>query len=1017
MSKKYALVIANTEYTDSGFSQLSAPGKDADEFVRILESPDIAAFDNVSVILNENASQINEKIEDFFSSSVSEDLLIFYFSGHGIRDEYGSLYLAVKNTNRSKLRSTAIKSDFIREAMDRSRSNRQILILDCCNSGAFSYGTKAEIGGGMGTSTAFEGTGYGRVVLTASDATQFAWEGDKVIGETSNSLFTHFLIKGMEGEADKDKDGKITVDDLYEYAYEKIVRLTPKQTPGKWSYKQQGEIVLRELSEAQKEQLRNYKLLQEQKLAQERADEAAREKQERKAIEMETSRLISERAVIEEEMRETMKKNAQEKAKFEFFEKNYQGISTQSYVPEGIGIKKEAKIFTKLNVAAFVGLGLLIFVITVIFLQFSGKLSIPTAPLIFPLTSQARPTTQALEFTPGVEAMILEGTPLPQLTQSIGVDNADRIVSLVRLGKGAINHITYSPDEKNIAVASAIGIYIYNATTLQEIRFISTDREIVDVSFSTNEKTLIAFTDHGDVLNFQVNDGTFINGIKGDLNYIRYTSLLPDKNLLAVLDNGNMQVTIYNTQDGSLLKSIEIPEISASLQTIKISPSGDFLAGGVSDGHVYLWDLSNGKIIKTFDEESSGYDRFSAVDFSSDDRFIAASSSQSGLVTLWNVDSGQVVQSFEGHSDVPVSLAFSADGGVLTYGLSSGLVRSRNTSDGSIVSSIQLLGAGNVDNYTFLPNGNFISTNGTSMSLWNINSEKAIKTLDGFSNYVNNVSVSLDGKFLASGSTYSHVWDIKNTISIQTFSSNSSFGNSAIFSRSEMALALKSNNIASFWQFADNKTGLTKIKEIDMYSSTASIMAFSPNTQTFAVSDYAEDIDLWNIRNEQSKTLAGHTKRVETLVYSPDGKLLASGSDDNTIRLWNIPEGTTYKVLEKHLSIVDSVAFSPNGKVFASGSEDGTIILWNIEDGSVIKTIELPSLISASSLSFSPNGELLTAGTFSGTIYLWQVSDGKLLGTLTGHTGSVTGLDYSPDGNLLVSSSYDGTIRFWGVTQ
>jgi formylglycine-generating enzyme required for sulfatase activity len=243
---KYALIIANTEYTDPGLAQLTAPGKDAKELVRVLDSPDICGFDDVIVLFNEVASKVSETIDYFLSNKKPSDLLILYFSGHGVRDEYGSLYLAVKNTNRERLRSTAIKSDFIREAMDQSRSKRQILILDCCNSGAFAQGTKGEIGGSVGTASAFEGTGYGRVVLTASDSTQFAWEGDKVIGETENSLFTNFLVKGLEGEADTDGDGRITIDELYDYAYEQIVNLTPKQTPGKWSYKQQGEILLRQ---------------------------------------------------------------------------------------------------------------------------------------------------------------------------------------------------------------------------------------------------------------------------------------------------------------------------------------------------------------------------------------------------------------------------------------------------------------------------------------------------------------------------------------------------------------------------------------------------------------------------------------------------------------------------------------------------------------------------------------------------------------------------------------------------
>jgi uncharacterized caspase-like protein len=247
MSGKFALIIANTEYTDSGLAQLTAPGKDAEDFARVLKDHDIGAFDNVNILLNQPEPVVREAIDEFFDLKKPDDLLVLYFSGHGVRDDIGALYLALKNTSRARLRATALKADFIRESMDHSRSKRQVLILDCCNSGAFAQGSKAAAGVSIGTASTFEGTGYGRVVLTASDSTQFAWEGNKIIGdETDNSLFTHFLVRGLEGEADSDGDGRITIDELYDYAYEQILIRTPKQTPGKWSYKQQGEIVLRQ---------------------------------------------------------------------------------------------------------------------------------------------------------------------------------------------------------------------------------------------------------------------------------------------------------------------------------------------------------------------------------------------------------------------------------------------------------------------------------------------------------------------------------------------------------------------------------------------------------------------------------------------------------------------------------------------------------------------------------------------------------------------------------------------------
>ncbi|HEY3312829.1 MAG TPA: caspase family protein [Anaerolineales bacterium] len=245
MSGKYALIIGNTDYTDPGLAQLAAPGKDAEDFARVLRDKEIGAFDEVNVLLNQPEYTVRESIDDFFNQKKPDDLLVLYFSGHGVRDELGSLYLAVKNTNRNKLRATGIKSDYIREAMDQSRSRRQVLILDCCNSGAFAQGTKGATGVSIGTASAFEG-GYGRIILTASDSTQFAWEGDKVIGETDNSLFTHYLVEGLEGAADSDGDGRITVDELYDYVYDKVKSATPKQTPSKFSSKQQGEIVLRQ---------------------------------------------------------------------------------------------------------------------------------------------------------------------------------------------------------------------------------------------------------------------------------------------------------------------------------------------------------------------------------------------------------------------------------------------------------------------------------------------------------------------------------------------------------------------------------------------------------------------------------------------------------------------------------------------------------------------------------------------------------------------------------------------------
>ena len=245
MGRKVALIIGNSEYEDNRLAQLMTPRADVDDLASVLRDAEISSFDEVVTLRDEPAATVRRAIARFFAGKAHDDLLLLYFSGHGVLDDQGHLYLAVKDTERDLLRATAIPASFITSEMDQSRCRRQVLVLDCCHSGAFARGSKGALGASVGTAASFEGTGYGRVVLTASDATQFAWEGDRVIGDVQSSVFTRYLIQGLRsGEADLDADGWVTLDELYDYVYAQVVSDTPKQTPGKWSYKQQGEIVI-----------------------------------------------------------------------------------------------------------------------------------------------------------------------------------------------------------------------------------------------------------------------------------------------------------------------------------------------------------------------------------------------------------------------------------------------------------------------------------------------------------------------------------------------------------------------------------------------------------------------------------------------------------------------------------------------------------------------------------------------------------------------------------------------------
>src|SRR3972149_6774475 len=187
---KYALIIGNNQYNDAKLAQLKTPEADARALARVFRAKNIGNFDEVNTLINQTEVRSRRAISEFLSNKKPEDLVLLYFSGHGVLDGRGSLFLALKDTETRSLNATAISSSFISYEMVSSRSRRQILILDCCNSGAFARGTKGEHK--AITETTFEGNGFGRVVLTASDSTQFALEGDQVVTQTDLSLFTHF---------------------------------------------------------------------------------------------------------------------------------------------------------------------------------------------------------------------------------------------------------------------------------------------------------------------------------------------------------------------------------------------------------------------------------------------------------------------------------------------------------------------------------------------------------------------------------------------------------------------------------------------------------------------------------------------------------------------------------------------------------------------------------------------------------------------------------------------------------
>lgn len=248
--RRLALVVATDRYDDTTLRGLAAPAADAEALADALGAPDLGGFE-VDVLSNATSWVIAEHVDALLGERQPSDVVLLHFSCHGLKDESGELYLAATNTRPDRLPTTAVDAALVNRLMRRSRAQRIVLLLDCCYGGAFERGVVARSGGDVHVGEQFApsslGGGRGRVVITASAAMEYAFEGGELTagGGPAPSLFTSALVNGIRtGAADRDHDGKVSLDELYDHVHDEVQAHTPHQTPSRWEFGVQGELVI-----------------------------------------------------------------------------------------------------------------------------------------------------------------------------------------------------------------------------------------------------------------------------------------------------------------------------------------------------------------------------------------------------------------------------------------------------------------------------------------------------------------------------------------------------------------------------------------------------------------------------------------------------------------------------------------------------------------------------------------------------------------------------------------------------
>jgi RNA polymerase sigma factor (sigma-70 family) len=632
--------------------------------------------------------------------------------------------------------------------------------------------------------------------------------------------------------------------------------------------------------------------------------------------------------------------------------------------------------------------------------------------------------------------------------------------AVVRLGTtrfragGNISALAFSPDGKTIASSSGDGIIrLWDAASGKQTRELPRLwANTFPLAFRPDGKILAAGLTLYDVASGkQVATMTppRLDPLYGEATSVAFS---PDGKLLATGERKTAR--LWDAASGKQLRKLDVCRNFNPVPCVAFSPDGKTLAtGGYCDEHALrLWDVATGKERFGVRGNPASAESFGvrgnpandngslkALAFAPDGKTLATLGDYQNTIRLWDAANGRELQQFRGHTAPPSSLAFSPDGKqILSCGGRNfdpalppdNTVRVWDVAGGKEQHRLTDEGASLV---AFSPDGKTIaSTWGSAIRLWDTATGKPADAQLAPQGRVQCLALAPDGKTIATRTPEGiSIWDAAGGKELRRLAGEKGGGKIAFAPDGRLLAVPEEDGSIRFW---DALTGREqKQRRLQGHKGKVNEVVFFPDGKRLLSAGEDGTTRLWNMADgKEIRQMIGRTPgqpikgipggtmapmpanaaiRVECVALAPDGKTLASGCSDNTVRVWDSATGKQVQQLAEQGSVT-AVAFSPDGRLLASVG--GKIRLWELASGKVRTEI----FGHSTALAFSPDGRTLASSAWERTheTNLWDVRSGKLWGRLAGHRGPILSLAYSRDGKRLATGSADTTVLLWDMS-